>query len=102
MVCAVTPDHATVEDQGVRLSGPCAPRRPCLDQGGAVMAKLATSPAVQNELRPHDVVADVPCVHCGAAIRSAAFDFTSATRRFLSATCPSCARAVTLPTTVWR
>ena len=44
----------------------------------------------------------VPCVYCRSAIDSASFVYTSSLRQLVSATCPGCARRVTISVKTWQ
>ena len=52
--------------------------------------------------RPADAGATVPCVYCREPIAARAFSYWSLARRLVTATCPGCARAVTVPAAMWR
>jgi len=57
---------------------------------------------VDDPVVPMTAQVSVPCVYCCSAIDSASFAYTSSLRRLVSATCPGCARRVTVSVKTWQ
>jgi hypothetical protein len=57
---------------------------------------------VVDQVVPMIAPVSVPCVYCRSAIDSASFAYTSSLRRLVWATCPGCARRVTISVKTWQ
>jgi len=68
-------------------------------EGGEEMTELRPEPTAASS--PIGVQT-VPCVYCREPIAADTFVYWSPAKKLLSATCCSCQRRVTLPSSTWR